>query len=106
MAEEAIHKKNKRFVIFNFWRNIDLEPVPTAPLVILSTRYDNHTKRVAFKVHLPVKKANGIIFPNVDREELIAFYKYDRVTQLADLPLPLVVRRGSGREGNRTTFEH
>ncbi|KAL3801368.1 hypothetical protein HJC23_006978 [Cyclotella cryptica] len=86
MAQDAILNKTKRFVILNFWRNIGLEPVSTAPLAILSTRYDNHSKWLAFPDASPNDKSQWYIFPNVTRDDVIVFYQYDRnVMQISDL---------------------
>jgi hypothetical protein len=82
---DAIIDGKKRFVILNFWRNMGTTPVVRAPLSILSTRYYNNN--TAFPDANPdMDESKWYIFPNTTRDEVIAFYQYDRViSQPSDL---------------------
>lgn len=91
VIDYILHKK-KRFVILNFWRNISDSPVSTAPLAILSTKYDNHdtlpkTLVPCFPNVSPnMKDSKWYIFPNATKDEVIVFYQYDRnASQPSDL---------------------
>ncbi|KAL3774084.1 hypothetical protein ACHAW5_009546, partial [Stephanodiscus triporus] len=85
-ANAIIHGK-KRFVIVNFWRIIEDEPVASAPLAVLSTRYDDEHRVSAFPNARPnMEKSRWYVFPNATKDEVIAFYQYDRnAIQLSDL---------------------
>ena len=83
MAERAV-ESNKRFLILNFWRNIGDDPVSSAPLTILSTRYDSSA--LAFPDARPSKESKWFMFPNATRDEVIVFFQYDRnMMQVSDL---------------------
>lgn len=83
LADEIVNGR-KRFVILNFWRNIGHTPVSSAPLGILSTRYDN--PQSAFPDRPNMEDSKWYIFPNATRDEVIVFYQYDRnVEQPSDL---------------------
>lgn len=78
----SLINEKKRFAIINFWRNIDDEPVSSAPLAILSTRYneDEHQHRLS---GLPnsrpdMKQSRYYVFPLATKDEVIVFYQYDR----------------------------
>jgi hypothetical protein len=83
-AADAIYHGRKRFVVVNFWRNIDDEPVASAPLALLSTRYDDdggstgHCRSCFPNARPSMEESGWYVFPNVTRDEVIAFYQYDR----------------------------
>mmetsp|Transcript_15119 Transcript_15119/g.22660 ORF Transcript_15119/g.22660 Transcript_15119/m.22660 type:complete len:403 (+) Transcript_15119:207-1415(+) len=77
--------QRRRFAVINFWRNTKDQPVVSAPLGILSTRYS--TTNSAFPEFPPdLEESKWFAFSNVTSKEVIAFYQYDRlVTQPSDL---------------------
>ena len=84
VADAIIHGR-QRFAVVNFWRNIGDAPVTSAPLAILSTRYDK--QQLAFPNARPdMERSKWYVFPNATRDEVIVFYQYDRnLTQPSDL---------------------
>lgn len=86
----ASDNEKKRFVIINFWRNIDDEPVLSSPLAILSTRY-NEDEHQHLWSGLPnarpnMEKSRYYVFPQATDDEVIAFYQYDRnAMQVSDM---------------------
>ena len=107
-ASDAICHGRKRFVIVNFWRNIEDEPVASAPLALLSTRYDDgggHC-RTGFPNARPNMEESGwYVFPNVTRDEVIAFYQYDRnAVQPSDIwHCAISTHTGGGKASLTTT---
>lgn len=84
MAADII-RGGKRFAVVNFWRNIGDTPVLSAPLGILSTRYDGEPS-VFPKARPDMERSKWYVFPNATKDEVIAFYQYDRnQEQLSDL---------------------
>ena len=83
-AADAIYHGRNRFVVVNFWRNIEDEPVASAPLALLSTRYDDdggsagHCRSRFPNARPNMEESGWYVFPNVTRDEVIAFYQYDR----------------------------
>ncbi|KAL9188185.1 hypothetical protein ACHAXT_006563 [Thalassiosira profunda] len=74
---DRIIRGGKRFAIVNFWRNTGAAPVRSAPLAILSPRYDE--PHLAFPDATPnMAESRWYLFPNATREEAIVFYQYDR----------------------------
>lgn len=83
MAREAILNRHRRFIIINFRRNINDHPVSSAPLAILSTRYEDV---LAFPDASPSDESKWYIFDSATRDEVIVFYQYDRnILQISDL---------------------
>jgi hypothetical protein len=102
-AAEAI-ERNKRFVILNFWRNVDDKPVSSAPLAIYSVRYENNT--LAFPNAFPVNESKWYIFPGATAEEVIVFYQYDRnVMQISDLFHCAITANDEEGVGGRRSFD-
>ena len=83
----AIVEGKRRFAVLNFWRNIRDEPATSAPLAILSTRYDRRSKPITQRAGRPVAfpdarpdmdESRWYVFPNATKDEIVVFYQYDR----------------------------
>ena len=66
-----------RFVVLNKWRNVDDEPVQSAPLGMLATRYK--AELMAFPDGaLNEREGFWYCFPNMHQDEYLVFKQYDR----------------------------
>jgi len=67
-----------RFLLLNFWQSIGEEPVQSAPLGLLSVKYQS-TASEAFPDAIPhPDKSNWYSFPEMTNEECLVFKQYDR----------------------------
>jgi hypothetical protein len=83
---DAIIDGKKRFAVVNFWRNIGDAPVSSAPLAILSTRYDKQNQAAFPNARPDMRQSTWYVFPNATRDDVIVFYQYDRnMMQPSDL---------------------
>jgi hypothetical protein len=106
MAREAILNRHRRFIIINFRRNINDHPVSSAPLAILSTRYEDV---LAFPDARPSDESKWYIFDSATRDEVIVFYQietYCKYQICSIVPFRTMMGGVMGRRDDPLISEH